>query len=648
MHDGCVAGYVCDEQERKCKLGAPGTGDTKETCEKKCGAETYVCDATTKQCVKGASGMPKSQCEAQCGVPPHDVYVCNVTTLSCEKGTGGTWKKGCEAGCGNSTPSGLVGLWRGWNVQNNFTTSEWIMNFTEHTVSWGKRNTPEASEATVAQISPKMLRLTVTKGPNADTTLYASFTSPGWPTGPETTGVSLAFQRKYQHQNQMPPDNTWEALGNDLFDVLVLHKCNPQSSKCDFSPAFKDEERSLMAYDDCRSHKDCGSCISDTKKVCGWCDGIVTFSDQSTCGADGNGCCGGSSGFSKCSVAYRKVCPVMCDWKNWTNPKCRPATPKELKNHDIRKFTDCETVEKYKACDYEPQYFYCDEELGCKGPLNKSQCQAEKRCNISSPACDRRKCKTPEQWTCDAGGKCNVHPGPPTNTSYKNQSACEKTCKVTKEYYVCDENQGKCSRTQVPSNMSYNTSSACEQACDVQYHYECDKTRSQCYRREGPVTNVSYNTSSACETACTNLDIEGVWRAININQKFVGDEWDFLFGSSKDPKVTYMSRRTGQTLSGTYEVGPSSKDTEPFGASKVTITLSSGAVLKGIFNDQYAGPIARALFLGFADKDTATFDSYMDEASQEFVLISCRPDVKNCDFSQAKPTLPHFQGTVVV
>merc|ERR1712107_958914 len=91
----------------------------------------------------------------------------------------------------------------------------------------------------------------------------------------------------------------------------------------------------------------------------------------------------------------------------------------------------------------------------------------------------------------------------------------------------------------------------------------------------------------------------------------------------------------------------SAKDTEPFGASKVTITLSSVAVLKGLFNDQYAGPIARALFLGFADKDTATFDSYMDEASQEFVLISCRPDVKNCDFSPAKPSLPHLQGTVV-
>lgn len=118
MHDGCVAGYVCDEHEGQCILGEPGTGDEKEVCEEKCGSDKYVCDATTNTCVRGATGVSQSQCQANC--PQAMSYVCNETTLTCELGPGGTWQTGCEQNCGNRTPSLLVGQWRGWNVSDKF------------------------------------------------------------------------------------------------------------------------------------------------------------------------------------------------------------------------------------------------------------------------------------------------------------------------------------------------------------------------------------------------------------------------------------------------------------------------------------------------------------------------------------------------
>jgi hypothetical protein len=63
----------------------------------------------------------------------------------------------------------------------------------------------------------------------------------------------------------------------------------------------------------CTSYGDCGSCLDDPSGVCGWCDGIVTdLSGNVICGQDGNGCCGGSDGFSQCNVNYRKICPVLC------------------------------------------------------------------------------------------------------------------------------------------------------------------------------------------------------------------------------------------------------------------------------------------------------------------------------------------------
>jgi hypothetical protein len=132
-----------------------------------------------------------------------------------------------------------------------------------------------------------------------------------------------------------------------------------------------------------------------------------------------------------------------------------------------------------------------------------------------------------------------------------------------------------------------------------------------------------------------------VWRAVSINKGFVADEWDFNFGDvAAGSKVTYHSKKTGKTFEGTYAVGAAiDKSVEKFGAFAVTITLSTGEVLKGLFNDQWTGPITKFMFLGLPTKSGDTTDHSFDHSMEleEFVLISCLPGVKNCDFS---PT-PH-------
>lgn len=374
-----------------------------------------------------------------------------------------------------------------------------------------------------------------------------------------------------------------------------------------------------MTEDTCQVHRDCGSCIHDPSHVCGWCDGIITFTDNSTCGSDGKGCCGGSSSFSKCNVAYRKTCPVICDWTNWTQPQCRSATGKEIIDPTIHKYGNCDIVDKYKACVYEKQYFYCDDARGCQGPLTKAECTTEKRCNVSSPDCNRTQCKAPVQYTCNTKlGQCSQHPGPATNSSY-------------------------------------NTSADCMKVCAKPVQYVCDKTRGQCTKHMGPATNTSYNTSGACMKACSNHVLKGVWRAISINKDFVDDEWDFFFGSEDSgAKVVVRSKKIGKTYHGTYKIGSFvDQSIEKFGAYEVNITLNNGPsphqVLQGVFNSQNEGPITRHLFLGAQkkseDKFIKTFDSFMD--LQEFVLISCLPSQKHCDFSSANPDLSDFEELFV-
>lgn len=122
-------------------------------------------------------------------------------------------------------------------------------------------------------------------------------------------------------------------MGDAQFDVYVMNGCNSwDQATCDFTPAFTQsnillkklnqrkelnkafmEEVDDVPADECLGYSDCDDCLADASGVCGWCDGVITDTEGNVvCGDDGNGCCGGSSGFSQCNVAFRKTCPVIC------------------------------------------------------------------------------------------------------------------------------------------------------------------------------------------------------------------------------------------------------------------------------------------------------------------------------------------------
>jgi hypothetical protein len=125
-------------------------------------------------------------------------------------------------------------------------------------------------------------------------------------------------------------------MGDTNFDVLSMIQCNSYgTSGCDFSKSFAlaskvvkplpvkakhavegrtlEELLAPAAADSCGAYGDCDTCLGDASGVCGWCDGVVTdVNGNVVCGEDGNGCCGGSDGFSYCNVAFRKTCPVVC------------------------------------------------------------------------------------------------------------------------------------------------------------------------------------------------------------------------------------------------------------------------------------------------------------------------------------------------
>lgn len=583
MQDTCVQGYTCDSGSGTCVLAPAGQGDTKGNCEKAC------------------KPPPPP------GPPPPKQYECDIQKFTCvEVASGGTSQQTCGSACSKSTPSSLVGLWRGINVQANSSRGEWEMNFTASSVAWGPHGEPQKFVADVATISTTRARLILTSPSSAaGTTLYASFSTPGWPTGPETHSVTIALQKQGSHQ--VPPDNVVNAMGDQAFDLFVMHACNSWGKQCSFAPAFTTPpppvasavakktypllasllgrpEKPGFLGDNCTANRDCGSCIHDPLSTCGWCDGVITFSDGTRCGEDGNGCCGGDSGFGHCNVTFRKECPVTCDWTNWTSPVCRPATGHEINDPKVQKFSDCALVKKYGACGNPPSpsptptppspsppsIVFCEPGVGCQGPVNKSQCLSNPHCDPDHPTCNPTQCQQP----------------PP--------------------YYLCDAKAAQCtSHTGTP-----------------------------------PPGQPYYNSSDECTKLCYDNDLSGVWRGLRIDSGFVADEWDFKFsGLSQGATVTYTSKATGASYSGTYTVGAAlTKQTMP--SFQLKVTLSTGDVLTGLYANKDAGPVTRFLYLGLplaSGATTGDYDDAMAPTNQEFVLVSCLQTVQGCSFTAPWP-----------
>jgi len=73
----------------------------------------------------------------------------------------------------------------------------------------------------------------------------------------------------------------------------------------------------------------------------------------------------------------------------------------------------------------------------------------------------------------------------------------------------------------------------------------------------------------------------------------------------------------------------------------MTVTLSTGEVLTGLFDNKDKGPITKFMYLGLPLKDgdhAASYEDAMAASKQEFVLIACLPQIAGCDFDGAAPT----------
>lgn len=605
-HDGCLAGYVCDTTAGQCKMAEPGEGDTLENCEASCSKDPI----------------------------PEDTYECDEETFMCVVSAGKYENKTCSDACADETPSELIGLWRGLNVQQGFTVGSYVANFTETEMAWGPLGEPRAYVADVAIVAPQTLRLIITApASDAGDVRIATFGNPGYPTGPETQGIAIAIQRP--ESKQAPPSNVLDAMGDNNYDVFVMVKCTPWGSGCDFSPDFKAadalraeelakfemlmkrkeaaESRKLAGkpMDECTSYGDCTSCLGDASGVCGWCDGVVTDMDGNViCGEDGNGCCGGSDGFSQCTLTYRKLCPVTCDYgETGLTPTCKEASTQEVLAGNT-----------YATCDDMPWctteiYQYCDEdEESCKTLYSKEECEAEPQCDTKNPSCDGEVCKKISYIFCDEVLGCQ-------STDSKEE---------------CDAN---------PACDSDDTSATCNPTeCAASMFYTCDADKLECIPHTGPAPNTPYfNTTKECEEACVSKDISGVWRGLEINSGYVKNEWDF---SITETAMTFKSVESGEVFEATYVIGDAIEPS-PYASAKLTVTMSSGEVLVGVINndrdEQTArGPVTKFMYIGLptvASTAAKSFDAAMATGFQEFVLIACLDDgIENgCDFSSAAP-----------
>jgi len=609
MKTGCVAGYICNHTTGQCAIGPPGEGGHLDKCKETC--------------------RPPAP-------PPPPQFVCNMTTLKCEQApkSGQPTKESCDATCGNHTPSDLVGLWRGLDVQTGFAVGEWVLNFTATSVTWGPSGSPRMYEADVAQLGPQHLELTMTAPASSKGDVkLATYSNAGWPTGPETWSFAVAIQKDGSHV--APPDNLpGDALGTDGLDVFVMHGCHEYHGLCDFAPAFAaappppiDLSFLRSTPNPCGVHASCGQCIDDATNVCGWCDGVITFADGSTCGKDGQGCCGGAAGFARCDPGYRKACPVICDWQSHKpagkHPFCREATTPEFNNTGLRKYSDCAALNASYSCQTPDFGQYCDKSGPhgqCKSVKTKEDCAKTPGCNVTNPTCPS---------DCDDTKKTITYCSP--------DSGCKGP--VSKAECALDPH---CD----PSNPGCNPT-----VCKAPTYYTCDTTANQCKQHQGalpPPGTIYFNTTDDCKKACVSHDVAGVWRGLRVDTGFVSDEWDFKFSeASAGATVVYKSKKTGLKYAGTYSIG-SALASEPWGAFELIITLASGDILKGLFSvnnndgNPAQGPYTRFMYLGLPLQSGAaavSYDDAMAAAKQEFVLIACLPSQAFCDFSSASPAL---------
>jgi len=331
----CTPGWVCDYSNLKCFETAPGQGDTKEVCEETCvkPPQTYVCDQSNLTCVEASPGHGASLPVCQQGC--FEGYACNATSLTCFKQLGGAPLADCENNCGkksNNTPSDLLGVWRGLQVNGNYLKGEWQANFGADSLELRFPKSAKIllkGQVQLIERPTRQLYITINEGPETykDKVLRVIYQ---YVYGPEVRLATLAISAP----DGPLPSSYDEAMTTSDMTVLVMMQClDPTRCKFKFDAALEmlsaadkkrlalpeelttvklDQKENLMAVNDsCRPFLTCPDCIA--QKFCGWCSTKVVYNDSSI----GGNCAGFNPDNSKK--------PFVCKGTYSTN-EC-PAAP---------------------------------------------------------------------------------------------------------------------------------------------------------------------------------------------------------------------------------------------------------------------------------------------------------------------------------
>lgn len=370
----CVSGYVCNETDFTCVKGQPGQGNTLPACESNCtnNGQIYLCNKTSKKCYEVPRGTPGGSsyavCEAACTHPsshpsssspqppptPAPLYSCNFTSGQCEQAAAGKGEalSVCEQQCQKSNvsylcnkflskciqlppgvhgdtmaqceaecqvkpvpgpPSGLVGLWRGIRIDNNYIVGEYDLSVNQTAVVLiGHFGSSAISTIIGAPFhvpnsqNPLEMWIQVTSGPGTGQWIKTISDQSG-ENGPETSFTTTAMSQP----GGAVPASINAAMTDSTEAVFAFAKCIDLQN-CKFAlrgSSSKFLESRLSDSDHCTQWGDsCQDCLAH--QYCGWCSVNVTYKDGTT----GSQCAGFNSGNgSSAFVCAGRYSTLECD-----------------------------------------------------------------------------------------------------------------------------------------------------------------------------------------------------------------------------------------------------------------------------------------------------------------------------------------------
>lgn len=362
----CQRGYLCDTGSGSCQLGPAGSGETLAECEAIChktANNVYLCDTTTKECNQVPAGTPGSTslqiCQAVCSGsatpvpgPAAKTYACNISDWTCSPTTPGhgasqlvceqecnannslfvcNYQDGscvsvppltpngvnlttCQAQCSGITPAPIppspgpppeyIGIWRGIEIQNNYSILEWdiMINISTAIFTVSSQSTRVTFSGTPYHIpnSPDLeMWIEVHSGPGANLTVRTIGDTSG-AMGPETSFATMAMG----YAGGPTPASLTAAMTDGKSKVMALAKCIVNEDFCSFimptstgvsatqrRSAVEQSQIKSQFVDACSAYDaDCTTCLAQPN--CGWCSVPVTYSDGQT----GTQCAGGQTG----------------------------------------------------------------------------------------------------------------------------------------------------------------------------------------------------------------------------------------------------------------------------------------------------------------------------------------------------------------